>query len=169
MKSILKIIIVAAAFFGVIGCTTNLEMQSAKELKGKRIGVQLISIKNTNLPRKKLTGTDTICTCISQSATEAMYPFLQQAGFVVVPLSVGEKTSIYKSVQVADSLKLDYILSGNGIVEFTGSSPFMHQLTVNAINVKTGAVQFSGSFSGAAVSPVQAAARIGKQIVKKML
>jgi hypothetical protein len=167
MKTVLQLLL-AITCFSIIGCSTVLQIQNAKELKGKKVGVQLITISNINLPKKQKTGTDTICICISQSATDAIYPFLQQSGFTVVPLNLNSKANILEVVDKADSLKLDYVLVGNGMINFTGSTPFMHELTIKLVNVKTGEAKISGYFSGPSVTPVQAMARIGKKIVQKL-
>ncbi|MCX6206021.1 MAG: hypothetical protein NTZ19_07200 [Bacteroidetes bacterium] len=149
-----------------LSCSTRVQIQDANEFKGKRVGVQLINISNLNLPKKQKTGTDTICACISQSTTDAIYPFLQQSGLTVIPLNLSSKANIFEVVHTADSLKLDYVFVGTGIVNFEGSSPFMHELTVKLIKVKTGEAKLSGSFTGAGVGPVKAMSRIGKKMVK---
>lgn len=155
-------------FTSILSCTTTVQILNPKELKGKRVGVQLINISNLNLPRKQKTGTDTLCSCISQSATNAIYPFLQQSGFIAVPLSMNLKANNFELAKLSDSLKLDYVLSGTGIVRFTGTDPFMQELTIKLINVKSGDVKLSGYFSGSPVRPIPAMKRIGKKIVKKM-
>lgn len=160
--------ILAIICFSIFGCSTKIQIQNAKEWQGKKVAVHLINISNLNLPRKQKTGTDTICTCLSQSTTDAIYPFLQQSGFTVVPLNLNSKANILEVVYKADSLKLDYVLVGNGIINFTGNTPFMSQLTIKLINVKTGDVKLSGYFSGPSVTPVQAMARIGRKMVKKL-
>lgn len=159
-------LLTAIICISLLSCSTRVQIQDAKELKRKRVGVQLISISNLNLPKKQKTGTDTLCACISQSTTDAIYPFLQQSGLTVIPLNLSSKANIFEVVYKADSLKLDYVFVGNGIVNFTGSTPFMGQLTVTLIKVKTGEAKLSGYFSGPSVSPVQAMARIGKKMVK---
>ncbi len=167
MKRTAQIIMPLIALL-VFSCSTTVQILNPQELKGKKVGVQLLNVSNLNLPKKSKTGTDTLCSCISQSATNAIYPFLQQSGFIAVPLNLSPKANILEAVEKADSLQLDYVLSGTGIIRFTGTDPFMEQLTIKLISVKTGDIKLSGYFTGSPVRSIPAMERIGKKIVKKM-
>jgi len=71
-------------------------------------------------------------------------------------------------MRIADSVKVDYILTGVGIVQMQGKTPFMHQLTIQLQDMHTGEIVASASFSGVATRPVKAAGKIGEQLVKKI-
>jgi len=71
-------------------------------------------------------------------------------------------------MRVADSAKVDYILTGVGIVQQQGKSTFMEQLTIQLQDMHTGEIVTSASFSGVATRPVKAAGKIGGQLIKKI-
>jgi hypothetical protein len=71
-------------------------------------------------------------------------------------------------MRVADSAKVDYILTGIGIVDIVGKSTFMDQLTIQIQDMHSGEIVRSASFTGTSTRPVKAAGKIGEQLVKKM-
>ncbi len=71
-------------------------------------------------------------------------------------------------MRVADSAKVDYILTGLGVVHIVGTSTFMEQLTIQLQDMNSGEIAASASFSGTSTRPVKAAAKIGEQLVKKL-
>ncbi|HEV8080829.1 MAG TPA: hypothetical protein VGP43_08960 [Chitinophagaceae bacterium] len=71
-------------------------------------------------------------------------------------------------MRVADSAKVDYILTGIGEVHIIGTSTFMEQLTIQLQDMNSGEIAASASFSGTSTRPVKAAGKIGEQLIKKM-
>ncbi len=73
-------------------------------------------------------------------------------------------------MRIADSAKVDYILTGIGLVDIIGKAKtaYMEQLTIQLQDMKTGEISASASFSGVSIRPVKAAAKIGEQLIKKL-
>ena len=162
-----NIIVLLLIGFFIAGCSsTKVAIQNAIELKGKRIGIGAIDI--TAAKKSKHHSADTVCACTQQSTQQALMPYLQEAGFKVVNLSAQSSLDFPQSMRAADSLHLDYVLTGVGLVDIVGSSTFMQQLTVKVLSVNTREIVLSGSFSGTSIRPVKAAGKLGEQIVKKM-
>jgi hypothetical protein len=160
------IVLLLIAFF-VAGCSsTKVAIPNANELKGKRIGIGAIDI--TAAKKSKHHSTDTVCACTQQSTQQALMPYLQEAGFKVLNLSAQSSLDFSQSMRAADSLHLDYVLTGVGLVDIVGSSTFMQQLTVKVLSVNTREIVLSGSFTGTSIRPVKAAGKLGEQIAKKM-
>ena len=147
-------------------CSTSTYIKDAKQLKNKRVAVAEIML-DSYLSKDKVK-TDTLCTCIATSASEAIYPYLQKAGLTVIKLPLSGKLSSANVEKLADSLRLDYVVVGKGIVQFVGKSAFMRSLTLQIVNVKTLEVSASGTFSGPSVTPAGAAARIGKKLAGRI-
>lgn len=165
MKKILPLII--SIIFLFTGCATTVFIQAPEKLKGKKIGVGVINISQLK-KSKNINTTDTLCLCIAQATVNAFYPSLQKAGFKVISMPETDAKDINKIIRVADSLKVDYVLLGTGIVDIIGHSSFMEKLTIKMVDIKTAESPLSGSFSGSGVGSVKAAQRIGKLIVRKM-
>jgi hypothetical protein len=162
-----NIIVLLLIGFFIAGCSsTKVAIQNAIELKGKRIGIGAIDI--TAAKKSKRHSTDTVCACTQQSTQQALMPYLQEAGFKVVNLSARSSLDFPQSMRAADSLHLDYVLTGVGLVDIVGSSTFMQQLTIKVVSVNTREIVLSGSFSGTSIRPVKAAGKLGEQIAKKM-
>lgn len=147
----------------LISCSTKTYISDAEKLKGKRVAVAQILLDTDR--SKDRVKTDTLCHCIAASAAEAFYPYLQQAGLTVIQLPLTGKPLATSIEHLADSLKLDYIVVGKGIVQFVGRTSFMHDLSLQLVDVKTLEVKASGTFSGPSVTPAGAAMRIGKKMV----
>jgi hypothetical protein len=148
------------------GCSTKTYVSNPQKLQGKRVAVTEI-ILGTDEKKNKVR-TDTLCDCLATTVAESLYPYLQQAGMTVVIIPVTGKPKGAAALRVVDSLQLDYIVSGSGIVQYTGSSAFMHALSLKITDTKTREVLASGNFSGPAVYPAGAASRIGKKLVAQM-
>ncbi len=147
-------------------CSTSTYIKDANQLKNKRVAVAEI-VLDTDRSKDKVK-TDTLCTCIAASASEAIYPYLQKAGLIVIKLPLSGKLSSVNVEKLADSLRLDYVVVGKGIVQFVGKTAFMHSLVLQIVNVKTLEVAASGTFSGPSVTPAGAAARIGKKLAGRI-
>ncbi len=150
----------------ICACSTKTYITNAEKLKGKRVAVAQILLDTER--RKDKVKTDTLCHCIAAAAAEAFYPYLQQTGLTVIQLPLTGKPLASTIEHLADSLQLDYIVVGKGIVQFVGKTSFMHDLSLQLVDVRTREVRASGTFSGPSVTPAGAAMRIGKQMVKQI-
>jgi hypothetical protein len=146
-------------------CSTQAYLIKPGSLAGKRIALGNIDI--TRMQKKRMIQNDTVCACIKQTVGEKLYPYLQKAGAIIVDLTNEQRTNETRINQAIDSLQVDYVLSGTGFVQRTGSSDFMEQLTLKVIAVKTKEVIATGSFGGPSVTPGGAADRIGKKMLKQ--
>ncbi|HEY8689007.1 MAG TPA: hypothetical protein VIM07_07220 [Chitinophagaceae bacterium] len=144
--------------------STNVSVKNNLQPNGKKIGIGTIKIT----AQKSKHNTDTVCICTAQSTEKAFIPYLQQAGFSVIDLPINDRTNNREIMRVADSAKVDYILTGVGIVQQQGKSTFMEQLTIQLQDMHTGEIVTSASFSGVATRPVKAAGKIGGQLIKKI-
>ena len=165
MKKIIPFLLAVAFIF--TACSTTVYIQSPEKLKGKRVAVGVITISQLKKSKNKPTE-DTLCSCLAQSTVNAFYPSLQKAGFTVVSFPTIDANDLSGIIKAADSLRVDYILFGTGIVDIVGHSSFMDKLTIKLVDVKTAESPLSGSFSGSGVGVIKAAGRIGDLIVRKM-
>lgn len=153
------------SFLLLTSCSSSVAVQNNTTVKGKKIGIGKFTMLPEN--KKNKPSTDTVCVCVGQRIGNALIPYLQEAGFTVVMLPLPDKTNHFQTMMVADSMHVDYILSGAGTVSIQGNNTYVHELTAKAIT-ESGEVILSGSFSGAGVGAVKAAGRIGKKWVQKM-
>lgn len=158
-KTFLFILLLAA-------CSTKTYITDAKKLKDKRIAVTEIVLGTAQ--QKNKVRTDTLCDCLASSVAESLYPYLQQAGMTVINLPVTGKSKEGGAYRKADSLQLDYLIFGSGLIEFTGKAAFMRTLSLKIVDAKSWEVKASGNFSGPSVTPSGAAKRIGKKLVSQM-
>jgi hypothetical protein len=145
------------------GCSTQAYQSNPNLFAGKRIAWGVIDITREKKGQK--INNDTVCVCISQTVAETLYPYFQKAGAEIVKIPNEQRTDEMRIYKVADSLKVDYLISGTGQIHVYGSSDFMQQLNINLESVKKNVVVWTGSFSGPSVTPAGAANRIGKKIV----
>ncbi len=147
--------------------STNVSVNNTLHSKGKSVGIGGIKI---SAQKKTKPNTDTVCICTAQSTEQALIPYLQKAGFTVINLAINDRTNSREIMRIADSAKVDYILTGIGLVDIVGKTKtaFMEQLTIQIQDMKTGEIAASASFSGVSIRPVKAAAKIGEQLIKKL-
>jgi hypothetical protein len=151
----------------ITGCSSSkVSVKNSLQAKGKKIGIGPIKITAQKKSNKQ--NTDTVCICTAQSTEKAFIPYLQQAGFSVIDLPINDRTNNREIMRVADSAKVDYILTGLGVVHIIGTSTFMEQLTIQLQDMYSGEIAASASFSGSSTRPVKAAGKIGEQLIKKM-
>lgn len=162
------------AFLGTITCiilyscsTSKAYVQKPQELKGKKIGIGNFEI-GTAKKGKGVESNDTVCLCIGQSIASVLTPYLQQSGMGVVNLSGNQKIDFSEAYEKADSLQLDYILFGSGIIHYYGKSTFADELTIKLVNVKTREVILTASCNSGYVSPAKAAKKMGEKILQQM-
>lgn len=152
------------AAFTFANCSSTVSVQDNIAAKGKRIGMGNFKIEPM---KKKGTATDTVCACVGQSIQGTLTPYLQEAGFSIVTLPLTHKTTLLETMHIADSMQVDYIMTGVGLVDIQGSNSFVRELSVKAVN-QSGEVVLSGSFTGVGTGPAKAAGKIGKQLLKKL-
>lgn len=149
-------------------CHTTANVSSGQHLNGKRIGIGEIKL-STDLNNSK-NKVDTLCDCIVSSFSSSMNPFFQKTGLVLIDIPGSRKnTSPIVMNQLIDSLHIDYLLVGNGLVQVEGKKHlyyFMHHLSIQIINVKTREVIAVGDFSGPSVYPEGAVKRVCKKLNK---
>lgn len=151
-------------------CHTTASISNVQILNGKRIGIGEIKLStDLNNSRNKV---DTLCDCIVSSFSSSMNPFFQKTGLILIDIPGSRKNSSPIVMnQLIDSLHIDYLLVGNGLVQVEGKkhlSYFMHQLAIQIINVKTREVVAVGDFSGPGVYPEGAVKRICKKLNKRI-
>lgn len=152
------------------GCySSNISVPKPIPATGKRIAIGIIYTKNVTKPKGNISP-DTLCVCIGQSMQEAFIPYLQEAGFAVITIPITPKMNVFQTMKIADSLGVDYLLTGKADVEAKSySNVFARNLTANIINVKSQEVILNSSFNnGVAVRPVKAAQHLGKRIVREL-
>jgi hypothetical protein len=140
-------------FFLVIfiySCSSTNEAVKNLEPKGKKVGIGVIKL---SAPQKSKRNTDTVCICTRQSTGKALIPYLQQAGFSVIGLPINDRANSTEIRRIADSAKIDYILSGVGVVHIIGKrkDTFMEQLIIQVRDVATGEIVISSSFSATSI------------------
>jgi hypothetical protein len=146
--------------------TSHVTVKNNFDPAGKKIAIGIINLS----PQRSKGNTDTVCTCTGQTTGKALMPWLQQAGFIVTELPLNNGSGNVETMPNAATAKVDYILTGEGIVDITGKRKdvFMHQLTLQIKDVNTGEIVTSVSYSGAGVRPAGAAKKIGGELVRKI-
>ena len=148
-----------------VSCSTKTYLSKPGSLAGKRIALEIINIARQK--GGKTIYTDSVCVCISQTIAETIYPYLQKAGASIITIPTEQKINESRIYAIADSLHIDYLLSGTGSVERTGKTDFVRELNIKLVSVPTKEIILTGSFSGFSVLPSGAADRIGKKILQK--
>ena len=97
--------------------STNVSVSNNFSAKTKKIAIGFIKL---SAQTKSNHNTDTVCICTAQTTQNALIPYLQQAGFTVINLPITNFTDKKEIIRIADSAKLDYILTGVGIVDIVG-------------------------------------------------
>lgn len=165
MKQAKSIFLLHALLWVLAGCSSaTVSVQKDAAVKGKKIGIGTITLESV----KKKRSSDTICTCIAQNTRELFIPYLQQAGFTVINLSLPAKPTQAEMVILCDSLQLDYLLTGSGMVSIVGNSTFMEELGTKIMAVKTGEVIASASFSAISIRPPRAVKKICNKLIKEL-
>lgn len=164
MKYFLLVLLTAYIFSS---CSTTEYAQVASSLKGKRVGIVGFDM-NAIKKKQQFNSKDSVCFCVGQSISDAVIPSLLNAGLIVTPISHDKKMSFEENIAIADSLKLDYVLTGNGKVDIVGKSNFILELNLKMVNVRSRESHMAASFSGVSIGPIKAGKRIGKKIAKKL-
>jgi hypothetical protein len=158
------------AVFLLHACSTTAHVNSNLHLKGKRIGIGDIKL-STGLNNSK-NKVDTLCDCIVSTFSSSMNPFFQNAGFVVIDIPGSRKNmSPSEMKRLTDSLQLDYILVGQGLLDVVGkkhAAYFMNHLSIQIIDLKTREIIVTGDFSGTSVSIDGSIKRICKKLNKRL-
>jgi hypothetical protein len=151
-------------------CHTTANVSNGQQLNGKRIGIGEIKL-STELNNSS-NSVDTLCDCMVSSVSSSMNPFFQKTGLQLIDIPGSRKnTSPIVMNQLIDSLQIDYLLVGNGLINVVGKkspSYFMHHLSMQIINVKTKEIIAVGDFSGPTVYPDGAIKRICKKLNKRI-
>lgn len=160
----------AICVFLLYACSTSAYVNNPQHLKGKRIGIGEIKLSaGLNNSKNKV---DTLCDCIISTFSSSMNPFFQKAQFVVIDIPGSRKNmSPSEMNRLTDSLKLDYILVGNGLLDVVGkkhASYFMKHLSIQIIDLKTREIVATGDFSGTSVSIDGSIKRICKKLNKRL-
>ncbi|MBN9296414.1 MAG: hypothetical protein J0I41_05350 [Filimonas sp.] len=164
----LTLAVIASFFFA--GCySSNISSSRTTPVTGKRIVIGNIYTTNITKPKGNISQ-DTLCVCIGQSMQEAFTPYLQEAGFTVITIPITPKMDVLQTMKIADSLGVDYLLTGKADVEAKSyNNVFTRNLTANIINLKSKEVTLKSSFTnGVAVRPIKAAQHLGKKIVGEL-
>ncbi len=166
INSRMKTVIILIVLLVVLNsCSTKAYLPNPVNLANKRIAVGIIDVGREQ--KGKTIYNDTVCACIAKTVGETLYPYLQKKGAVIVTIPYEEKTSETRVYTIADSLQVDYLLTGTGHVNRTGKTDFMHQLNIKLVSVRSKEVVLTGSFSGPGVYPAGAAERVGKKMLRQ--
>ena len=141
-------------------CSTVFYANKGINFKDKRVGIQRFNIIKTPTYDKQPE--------VSRLETEAFYPYLIEAGFDVYNVQFDESLDMKEVLSKAESLNLDYILTGSELVNMQKSSVFIHNLTVKFVNTRTLKTDLSATFEGPSVRINGVAKRIGKKIVSRV-
>src|ERR1700710_398133 len=102
-----------------MACSTKVYINDHTSVAGKRIAIGEIRLDAYASKNKQKV--DTLCDCVASAMKNAMYPFFQQAGFAIVELPfTPKKLKGLDILNMVDSMKLDYVMTGIGIVEVMG-------------------------------------------------
>lgn len=166
--SFLHVLVIVSILF--YSCHTTANVSNLQQLNGKRIGIGEIKL-STELNNSSNT-VDTLCDCMVSSVSTSMNPFFQKTGLLLIDIPGSRKnTSPTVMNQLIDSLQIDYMLVGNGLIQIVGKkSPsfFMRHLSMQIINVKTREIIAVSDFSGPSVYPDGAIKRICKKLNKRI-
>ena len=151
-------------------CHTTANLSSGQQLNGKRIGIGEIKL-STELNNSS-NSVDTLCDCMVSTVSSSMNPFFQKTGLVLIDIPGSRKnTSPTVMNHLIDSLQIDYLLVGNGLIQVVGKKQqayFMQHFSMQIINVKTREIIAVGDFSGTSVYPEGAFKRICKKLNKRI-
>jgi hypothetical protein len=162
MKNLSNIVFL---FLLLSACSSKAYLSKQGSLTGKKIALGVINI--TREKGSKTVYNDSVCACMGQTIAETIYPYLQKAGATIITIPTEQKTSESRINAIADSLQVDYLLSGTGTTERTGKTDYMRELNIKLVSVKSKEIVLTGSYSGFSVLPSGAADRIGKKILKQ--
>ncbi len=157
-------LIIIIACLAIAGCSTKAFVARPGSLTGKRIA--LASIDITRMQKGKTIQNDTVCACLGQSIEETIYPYLLKSGATIVMLTNEQRSSTQRMRKAADSLQVDYFLSGSGVAERYAKVDFMRQLNLKLVAVTSNEIVATGSFSGTSVTAAGAAKRVGEKIFR---
>lgn len=164
MKFFIALVLICTSF--LYSCSSIEYAQVNASLKGKKVGVYPFEFSGLK-KKQKLNSKDSICFCAAQYASDAITPYLMNAGLTVVPLFHNEKVSFEQVLKTADSLKLDYILVGKGLVDVVGKSYFLNKLNLKLINRLSKESHFAMEYYSAGITLEKSIKKIGKKITKK--
>ncbi len=160
-KNIFLFILFSAA---IAGCSTKAFVARPGSLIGKKIA--LSSIDLTRMQKGKMIQNDTVCACMGQAVAETVYPYLLKSGATIVMFTDEQRSSMQRMRRAADSLQVDYFLSGSGVAQRTGKVDFMEQLNLRLVSLAGNEIIATGSFSGPGVTAAGAAKRIGEKLFR---
>lgn len=155
-----KLVLILSCILLLCRCSTVFYVSDNVDLKGKRVGIYKFNLVKSKTYEKLPE--------VSRMEAEAFYPYLIRAGFQVYKLQFEENQSIDDAVRMTDSLKLDYLIVGSGLVSYTGKGVFVHNLTVNFVNTTSLKNDLSGTFEGGGVRVEGVAKRLGKMMIKRI-
>ncbi|MEI6583681.1 MAG: hypothetical protein WCO43_08825 [Chitinophagia bacterium] len=155
----------------LVSCTTEVYLVSPEKLISKKIAVGNINLQTLS----NKVSTDTLCTCIAGNVKNILKQYFIESGLTVVDLPTNKKIVEIDSLQtVIDSLGIDVIVSGNGIVydhqskKGKGIYININQLSLEYKDVRTSNIVATGYFSGVPFDPYGGAERLGKQFKKQL-
>ncbi len=164
----LSIIILLIGILFLCSCSSIEYAQVNASLKGKKVGVYPFDFSAVANKKKQLEKKDTICYCTGKYANDAITPYLMNAGLIVIPLFQDKKATNFDEVlKTADSLKLDYILVGKGVVDISSKLVFLNKLNLKLINRISKESHFALEYHASIISLEKAMKQIGKKVSKK--
>jgi hypothetical protein len=147
------------------GSTQVASNQSAQTSASKTLVVLPIEVSNDHKPGRPK---DTLCACIAKDIEAGFLPHLQRAGFQVLNLQPPMPLSDFQLAAWADSLHVDYFLSGRATVSLVGSSRFMHRMQIQVTHTQDRRVLASASLDAVSMDVQKAVTKVGKALEKEL-
>ena len=149
------------------GCiSTSVYVKDATQMHQKRLAITDISINIDRKPGKNA-ASDTICPCIAQSIRDILTPYFQQAGFTVINIPAGSAMGYSDIKPLTDSMHIDYVFRGTGMVQITGGDYFLHQFSGKIVDLASLETPLTVTQAGTAFRVAKATGKMGAAILKK--
>jgi hypothetical protein len=148
------------------GCgTTQVAAPTAtRSSQAKTLVILPIEVRNDHKPGRDQ---DTLCACIAKDIEAGFLPHLQRAGFEVLNLQPPKSLSDFQLAAWADSLHVDYFLSGRATVSLVGSSRFMHRMQIQITHTQDRRILASASIDAVSLDVQKAVHKVGKALEKE--
>jgi hypothetical protein len=139
--------------------------KAAQIPRSKTLVILPIAVSNDHKPGQ---AKDTLCACIAKDIEAGFLPHLQRVGFQVLNLQPPSSLSDFQLAAWADSLHVDYFLSGRATVSLVGSSRFMHRLQVQVTHTQDRTILASASMEAVSLDVQKAVTKVGKALEKEL-
>ena len=171
MQSHVHLVVLVLMLVGLASCSTKVYITQPESFVGKKIAFGQFAMQR----KSNQVSTDSICTCIAENVRKILQTHFIESGLSVIDLpSVNQSSTKAVLQNEIDSLGIDIIVSGNGLVydkEHKKKKEVyinINQLSVECKDARTGTIVASGYFSGVPFNPYGGAIKMGKQFQKQI-